>query len=85
MKKQKKQFKGGEEMSWEDIIKISAQDAIDTITALKEMLPEIEENVRKFHSNEKVNSNELVKDSKEFNQRASELNKVIIQMAKKIV
>lgn len=70
-------------MTWQNIIKFSAQDAIDTITALKEMLPEIEENVRKFHGGEEINANEVIRDANEFNQRASELSKVIVQMAKK--
>ena len=47
------------------------------------MLPEIEENVRKFHNDEEIDTNEVIRDANEFNQRASELSKVIVQMAKK--
>ncbi len=46
-------------MSWEDIIKASAQQVLDMFGKLREIMPEAEEIVRKIDSNEIVTVKEI--------------------------
>ena len=65
-------------MSWEDIIKIDARELVDDIAKLKEIVAEMEENIRLYNDGQMLDEASIRLDIQEFKLLAENIGKNMV-------